>query len=78
MVGLLAPAKARRAEEDHRVLNLLAAEARQRLHVLGDDADQPPVGAVQKAGVLIGQRRDCASGGGAPLPGIDRLPVADL
>ena len=48
VIGLLAAAKARRAEEDHRVLNLFVAEARQRLKILGDDADQASVGAVQE------------------------------
>ena len=57
MIGLLAPAKTRRAEEDHRVLNLLAPETRQRLQILGDNADGPPVGAVQERSVLISQRR---------------------
>ena len=57
VIGLFAPAEARRAEEDHRVLNLLAAEARQRLQILRDDADGTAVGAVEERGVFKGQRR---------------------
>ena len=34
MAGLFTPVKARRAEENYRVLNLLAAKARQRLQIL--------------------------------------------
>jgi hypothetical protein len=49
MIGLLAPAKPCRAEKHHRVLYLLPPEACQRLHILGDNPEQPPVGAVQKA-----------------------------
>jgi hypothetical protein len=48
VIGLLAPAKARRAEEDHRVLNLLAPETRQRLQILGDNADQRPSALFRK------------------------------
>jgi len=57
VIGLGLSAKARRAEEDHRILNLLPAEARKRLQVFGNDADQAAVGAVQKRRILIGQRR---------------------
>jgi hypothetical protein len=56
MAGFFATVKARRAEEDDGVLNLLAAEAGERLHVLGDDADEAAIGAVEEGGVLIGQR----------------------
>ena len=57
MIGLIAPTKARGAEEDHRVLDLLAAEPCQRLEKLRHNPDETPVGAVQESGVLIGQRR---------------------
>ena len=57
VVGLFAAAKPRRAEEHHRVLNLLPAESRQRLQILRHNPNQPPVGAVQECRVLIGQRR---------------------
>jgi hypothetical protein len=45
---LFATAKTRRTEENHRVLNLFSPETRERLHVLRNDADQAPVGAVQE------------------------------
>ena len=41
-------AKSGRAEEYDRVLNLFAAEARQRLHVLGEDAQNAPVRTVKE------------------------------
>ncbi len=42
----------RRAEEDDGVLDPVAAEARHRLQVLGEDADHPGVGAIQELGFL--------------------------
>jgi len=39
---------ARRAEKDHRILNLLPPEARQRLNVLGDNANQASVALLRK------------------------------
>ncbi len=55
MVGLFASAEAGRAEEDYCVLDLLAAEAGQGLKILGDDADDAAVGAVEECGVLVGK-----------------------
>ena len=37
------------------LLNLLAAEARQRLQILGDDADEASVGAVEKGRILVSE-----------------------
>ena len=50
-------AEARRAEEDDSVLYALAAEARHRFLVLGDDAQQAAVSGVDEVGVLVGERR---------------------
>ena len=58
VVGLFPSAKARGAEEDHGVLNLLAAKTRKWLEVFRDDADQAAIGAIEEGGVLVGQRRD--------------------
>ena len=55
MAGFLAPTKPRRAEKHHRVLDLFSPEARQRLHVLGHNPDQPSVGAIEEFGVFISQ-----------------------
>ena len=57
MVGFFAAAETRRAEKDDGVLDLFAAKPRQRLQVLRNDADEASVGAIQEAGVFIGQRR---------------------
>ena len=51
--GVVAAVDAGRAEEDDRVLDLLAAEARERLAVLGQQAQDSAVGTVEKWFVLI-------------------------
>src|SRR6185437_14901165 len=63
----LAVVKARGAEKDDRVLNLLTAEACKRLAVFGKDAENAAVRAVQKLFVLVREGRfrfrlvhDCA------------------
>ncbi len=55
MVGLFTAAKPCRAEEDYGVLNLFFSEAGKWLTIFRDDADQTPVGAVEKGGILISQ-----------------------
>ncbi len=57
MIGLFTPVKAGRAEENYRVLDLLAAEAPQRFQILRNDPYGPPFGAVEKCGVLVRERR---------------------
>ena len=57
MAGHIQRAESRRSEEDHRVLDALAPEARHRLVVLGHDAQHAGVGRVQEIRVLIRQRR---------------------
>jgi hypothetical protein len=52
-----ASVKARGAEEDDGVLNLLAAETGQRLLILRQDSQDAPVWAVEKAVILVGDRR---------------------
>ena len=49
--------EARRAEKDYRVLNLLAAKARQRFLILGQDSQDASIGTVEEGFVLIRQRR---------------------
>jgi hypothetical protein len=44
------------AEENDRVLDLLAAEARERLAILGQQAQNSAVGTVEKWFVLIRER----------------------
>ncbi|HEY8997674.1 MAG TPA: hypothetical protein VIM60_07230, partial [Edaphobacter sp.] len=46
------------AEEDDRILDALAAEARERLLVLGHDAQNAGIGGVEEVRVLIRQRRN--------------------
>jgi hypothetical protein len=55
MARVIMRTKPRRTKENDRVLNALAAEPRQRLRVLGDDAHQPAVGTVDKGRVLVGE-----------------------
>src|SRR5271166_121759 len=55
--GVLEPLKAGGAEEDNRVLNLLAAEARQGFLIFGQDAEDAAVRAVEERCVLVGYRR---------------------
>src|SRR5207244_10809969 len=50
-------AKSCRAKKNHRILNLLATEARQRLAIFGQDAQNSPIRTVEKWLVLVGQRR---------------------
>ena len=61
VVGVVAAVDARRAKEDDRVLDLLAPEARQRLDVLRQQAQNSAVRTVEKWFVLIRQ------GGGLEL-----------
>ena len=56
MIGLLASAKPRRAEEDDRVLNLLAAETGEGLEVLRDNANEAPIRPIEKVRILVRQR----------------------
>ena len=56
--GILVALKAGGAEEDNRVLNLLAAKAGQRFLVLGKDAKDAPIRAVQESGILVGTGAD--------------------
>ena len=56
MIGFLAAAKTRGAEEDDCVLNLLAAKSRERLEEFGDDTDQASIGAVEEFQILIRER----------------------
>jgi hypothetical protein len=53
--GIIHRAEARRAEEDDRVLDALATEARERLGVLGHDAQHAAVGRVEEVLVFIRQ-----------------------
>ena len=55
--GILATLDAGGTEEDDRVLNLLAAEAREGLAVFGEQAQNSAIRAVEKRFVLIGERR---------------------
>ena len=52
----LAAVDPRRPEKHHRVLNLLFLEAAQRLEVLGEDAERPGLGALEKLRIQVGQR----------------------
>jgi hypothetical protein len=56
MAGFREAMKAGGAEEDDRVLDLLAAKSGQGLGVLGENAQNPPIGAVEEALVFVGQR----------------------
>ena len=53
--GVVAAVDAGGAEEDDRILNLLAAEARKRFAVLGQQAQNPAVRTVEKWFVLISE-----------------------
>src|SRR6266478_9342131 len=55
VAGIVAAVDAGGAEEDDRVLNLFAAEARERLAVLGQQAQNPAVRTVEKRFVLISE-----------------------
>jgi len=55
--SILAALNAGGAEEDDRVLNLLASEAREGLAVFGEQAQNSAIRAVEKRFVLIGERR---------------------
>ena len=55
-VGDIERAEAGGAEEDDGVADALAAEAGQRLGVLGHDADQAAIRTVQEGGVLVSER----------------------
>jgi hypothetical protein len=57
MAGFFTSSKTRGAEEDNRVLNLLAAEARQRLQILRNNPYGPSVGTVEKCRILVRKRR---------------------
>ena len=53
VAGVVAAVDAGRAEEDDRVLDLLAAKARKRLAVLGQQPQNSPVRTVEKWFVLV-------------------------
>src|SRR5882724_1379880 len=55
LAGVLQVLEASGAEEDDRILDLLAAEAGERLDVLGENAQNPPVGTLQELLVLVGE-----------------------
>ena len=55
--GIAVSLEAGGAEEDHGVLNLFAAEARQRFLIFGQDAQNAAVGAVEERWVLVGYWR---------------------
>src|SRR5580658_1417284 len=46
-----------RAEEDDSVLNLFAAKTSERFLILGEDAENAPVGTAEKRFVLVSERR---------------------
>ena len=54
--GVLAAVNARRAEEHDGVLDVLRAEAAQRLEILGQDADRPGFFAVEEFTIEIRKR----------------------
>ena len=68
VVGFFAPTKTCGAEEDYGVLDVLVADARKGLHVLGDDANQASVGSVEERWILVSERGE-GRAGGAPLGG---------
>ncbi len=55
-LGALAAVNARRAEEDDRVLDVLLAEAAQRLEVLGNDANRAGLLALEEIAHQVRQR----------------------
>ena len=55
LLAVVAAVNAGGAEEDDRVLNLLAAETRKRFAVLGQQAQNPAVRTVEKWFVLISE-----------------------
>jgi hypothetical protein len=57
LTGVLLALKAGGAEEDDGVLNLLAAEARQRFLIFRQDTKDAAVGAAEERFVLVGDRR---------------------
>ena len=56
LFGVLAAVDTRRTEEDDRVLDVLRAEAAQRLQIFGEDAKGAGFFAFEKVGVLICKR----------------------
>ena len=54
--GHVEGAEAGGPEEDDRVLNALAAEARHRFLILSDDAEHAAIGRVEKFTVFVGER----------------------
>src|SRR5579863_2320977 len=57
MIGFFASAESCRSKENHRILDLFAAESRQRLKKLRHYPDEASVGAVQESWILISQWR---------------------
>jgi hypothetical protein len=55
--GGIASLKARRAEKDNGVLDLLPAKTRERFLIFGEDAQDAAVGAVDEGLILVGQGR---------------------
>src|SRR5437660_9739365 len=54
--GILVGMKTRRAEEDHRVLNLLATETGEGFAVFRQDSENAAVGAAEERLILVGER----------------------
>jgi hypothetical protein len=54
--GVIVALDPSRSEEDDRVLNLLAAETRQRLAILGQQPQYSAIWTIQKRFILISQR----------------------
>ena len=74
LLGAAEAAEAGGAEEDDGVLNFFAAEAGERLGVLGEDAQGTAIGALEEGVVFVGERErwNCVclvSHRGLPVPG---------
>ena len=62
MIGFFTSTKPGRAKEHNGVLDMFAADAREGLHVLRDNANQATVRAVEESRIFVSQRRDCECG----------------